>query len=172
MKKFIFMAVAVSLAVALAVFGALNIYAQNNTTETEAPKSEIPANTPVTYGYLQQFKEEIKQDIINDVVSQITENSAIEQKQDYQEVSASQGKTIILYPDSEIIYRGGGANVITNSKGENEGITDMSLGKELFSGQPLEYGHIYYASSSESTKAILITGDKAYFTIRGNYEII
>lgn len=172
MKKFIFMVVSVSLSVALAVFGALNIYAENSTTEIQPSKNEIPVNTPVTYGYLQQFKEEIKQDIIDEVVSQITENGISGNNQGYQEVFASQGKTVILYPDSEIIYRGGGASVITNSKGENQGITDMSLGKELFSGQPLEYGHIYYASSSESTKAILITGEKAYFTIRGNYEII
>lgn len=128
----------------------------------------IPDDTPVSYGYLLgEFKEQLKQEII----SELAKDGGITLDTLYQDVSASEGQLILLSADCEVIYRGGGAVAISSSDNNNEGITDMSRGTELFSGEPLEYGHIYYSSESESKKAILITGSKAYFTIRGNYEI-
>lgn len=128
----------------------------------------IPDDTPVSYGYLLgEFKEQLKQEII----SELAKDGGITLDSLYQDVSASEGQLILLSADCEVIYRGGGAVAISSSDNNNEGITDMSKGTELFSGEPLEYGHIYYSSESESKKAILITGSKAYFTIRGNYEI-
>ncbi|MBR6563064.1 MAG: hypothetical protein IKK70_03920 [Clostridia bacterium] len=127
----------------------------------------IPSDTPVTYGYLEKFREELRQEIIDE----LTAEGGITIATTYEDVSFNEGDVIILSPNAEVIYRGGNAVAITSSNDENEGITDMSEGKEIFSGEPLEYGHIYYASESESRKAILVTGGKAYFTIRGDYEI-
>lgn len=128
----------------------------------------IPDDTPVSYGYLLgEFKEQLKQELIAELAQEggITLNSL------YQDISADEGQLVLLSADCEVIYRGGGAVAISSSDDDNEGITDMSKGTELFSGEPLEYGHIYYSSDSESKKAILVTGSKAYFTIRGAYEI-
>lgn len=130
--------------------------------------ASIPDDTPVSYGYLLgEFKEQLKKELIDELAQEggITIDTL------YQDISASEGQLILLSADCEVIYRGGGAVAISSSDNENEGITDMSKGTELFSGEPLEYGHIYYSSESESKKAILVTGSKAYFTIRGNYEI-
>jgi hypothetical protein len=68
-------------------------------------------------------------------------------------------------------FRGGGAVIITTSPEKGDGVSDMSSGAEFFSGRSLEFGHVYYASESKAVKYILVTGDKAYFTIRGSYEI-
>lgn len=89
----------------------------------------------------------------------------------YQDIYLESGKMIKLGADCEFIYRGGGAVIITTSPKKGDGVSDMSTGLEFFSGKPLESGHVYYASESEAEKYILITGSKAYFTIRGSYEI-
>lgn len=124
-------------------------------------------NFLVTYEYLnlylEQLKEEIKQELLH--------SGSINLKTEYEDVSVTAGKTILLHSDTEVIFRGGNAVAITSSAKELEGITDMSGSKELFSGMSLEYGHIYYASATDSKKAIFITGETAYFTIRGDYEI-
>ena len=146
----------------------VSIAAVAGIAETGAKGGEaIPDDTPVTYGYLQKFKEELRQEIIDE----LTANGGINISTTYEDISFNEGDVIILSPDAEVIYRGGGAVAITSSNEIGEGITDMSSEKELFSGESLEYGHIYHASSGESRRAILITGGKAYFTIRGGYEI-
>ncbi|MBQ8896445.1 MAG: hypothetical protein IKM32_01135 [Clostridia bacterium] len=145
----------------------LPLCAMNSSAESAADENNIPDDTLINYGYLQKFKEELKQELIEELTAQ----GGITIATVYEDVSFKEGQIIILAPDCEIIYRGGGAVVITSSNSQNEGITDMAEGRELFSGEPLEYGHIYFASESESHKAILITGGTAYFTVRGDYEI-
>lgn len=160
MKKFI-----IPLMIVAICFVSMPISLVSSSAEGDA---SIPDDTPVSYGYLLgEFKEQLKQELIAELANEggITLNTL------YQDVSAEEGQLILLSPNSEIIYRGGGAVAISSSGDEKEGITDMSEGTELFSGEPLEYGHIYYSSESESKKAVLVTGTKAYFTVRGDYEI-
>ena len=135
--------------------------------ENGGAETSVPDNTLITYGYLQQFREELKQEILNE----LAQGGGVTVDSVYKDISLTAGQTIILSPDSEIIYRGGGAVAITSSNGEGEGLTDMSVGRELFSGASLEFGHIYFASASDSKKAVLVTGEKAYFTVRGDYDI-
>lgn len=131
-------------------------------------ETEIPDDTLVTYGYLKKLREQLKQEI----VAELTDAGGITVGAVYNEVSAKEGELILLSAETELIYRGGGAVAITSSAETGEGITDMSGNTELFSGEALEYGHIYYSSASESKKAVLVTGKTAYFTIRGSYEIV
>lgn len=150
------------------VVAAMPVYALISSAEGNGSSSGIPDEDPVvTQSYLEVFKEELRQEIIDS----LTASGGITVTTTYEDVSFTEGQLIILSPNAEIIYRGGGAVAITSSNGENEGITDMAEGRELFSGEALEYGHIYFASETESRKAILITGGKAYFTVRGDYEI-
>ncbi len=165
MKKIIIPLVFALLLLASLPLAAMGIMAEGETDGGETPS--IPEDTVITYGYLQQFKDQLRQEIIDELIS----NGGITVTTSYDDISAKEGQLILLSPESEVIYRGGGAVAITSSNAENEGITDMSEGRELFSGEPLEYGHIYYASASESRKAILVTGGTAYFTVRGGYEI-
>lgn len=165
MKKIIFPLILALLLLVLMPIAATSIMAEGG--EDSADTQSIPEDTPVTYGYLQRFKEELRQEIVDELLS----DGGITVTATYNDISANEGQIILLSPESEVIYRGGGAVAVTSSNAENEGITDMSEGRELFSGEPLEYGHVYYASSSESRKAILVTGGTAYFTVRGEYEI-
>ncbi len=163
MKKIIIMLTLVALCLALMPFAVTDTSAKGE----ESGNTKVPDDTLVTYGYLEAFKEQLRAEIIAELTAEggVTITSA------YNDVSVKEGQMLLLSPNSEIIYRGGGAVAITSSDKKGEGITDMSGGTELYSGEPLEYGHIYYASESESKKAILITGATAYFTVRGDYEI-
>jgi len=152
---------AVAMILAIMPFSVMNIAAENKN------ETSIDPDTLINYGYLQQFREELRQEIIDELLSE----GGITVSTTYEDISLTEGQMLILSPNAEVIYRGGNAVAITSSKGENEGITDMSEEKELFSGEPLEYGHIYYASASDSRKAILVTGSNAYFTVRGDYEL-
>ncbi len=166
MKKRITVVLAFVLASIMVFVGTAQISASGEETFI------IPDNTPVTYGYLKEYMDEIKAEVKAEIIAQLTSDGVFDTKQTYEEVSASKGQMIILSADTEIIYRGGGAVAVTSSFTEGNGITDMSMGKEIFSGESLQYGRIYYSSAGDSKKAILIIGETAYFTIRGNYEII
>ena len=133
----------------------------------ESTKAAIPDDAIVTYGALKEYLEQFKQEILQS----IQPDQGGTQSGQYSEISVKQGSFIYIHENTELIYRGGGAAVITPTDTAGWGIKDMSMGTELFSGAPLEYGHIYYSDSANGKKAILITGATAYFTVKGDYEI-
>lgn len=157
--------VAMILPIAVMMASAENESAKENNNGSDV---SIPDDTPVSYGYLKMFKEQLRQEIIEE----LTASGGITVTTAYEDISLKQGEILLLSPNSEIIYRGGNAVAISSSADSTEGITDMSENRELFSGESLEYGHIYFASASESKKAVLVTGSNAYFTVRGDYEIV
>lgn len=164
MKK-LSLAVVVAVALLLPIF-AMIAYAENETSSDDLGFD--PEKTVVTYDMLMKFKEEFRAELLKELAAE----GGITIKNTYEDIDVKEGEIILLSPAAEVIYRGGGAVAITSSDSENDGITDMSSGTEIFSGEALEYGHIYHASASESKKAILVTGGSAYFTVRGDYEII
>ncbi len=113
----------------------------------------------------------LREDIRKEVLAEFQEKLDEALNTGYKEVQANQGQVVILAQDSEIICREGTAVAITSSNTEGEGLLDISIAKELFSGQRLEHSHIYSVSERESVVAVLVIGEKASFTIRGNYEI-
>ena len=153
----------------LTVTGAFAISGAAEKSERALSEDSIPEGTLITYGYLEQFREELKQEILNEIAAN---GGSVTVESIYKDISLTSGQTLILSPETEIIYRGGGAVAITSSNDVAQGLTDMSASKEIISGKALEYGHIYFASASDSKKAILVTGDKAYFTVRGDYDIV
>ena len=124
-------------------------------------------NALVTRGYLCIFRRELKQEIM----AELSFDSGNSTESEYREVLLTEGQTILLSENCEIIYRGGGAIAVTCSDHKGDGITDMSSGGEIFSGEALQYGHIYFASDSPAEKYILVTGNTAYFTVRGDFDI-
>ena len=167
MKKIIIPIALIALVALVLPLIAMMAFAENETAVADSEMS-IPEDTPVTYGYLLTIKEQLRQEIIEELAAE----GGITIATTYEDISVKEGEIILLSPDTEVIYRGGGAVAITSTDNENDGLTDMSGGTEIFSGQALEYGHIYHSSSGESKKAILVTGSSAYFTVRGDYEII
>ncbi len=152
-----------ALAVTLSAF-AVNAPAE----DASAADAAVPDNTLIDYGYLKVFKEELKKEIL----AEIAENGGLSGGSGYTDVSLKEGQMVVLSPDCEIIFRGGSAVAITSACSEGEGITDISVNTEIFSGMALEFGHIYYPSGSSAKKAILITGQTAHFTLKGSYEIV
>ena len=160
MKKII-LPLLLSLVMASAlIFSAVTALAEGETDTSEEDYYLISAKD------LETLREDIRAEILLEFQDEL--NAATQTG--YKEVTAKQGQVLILAHDSELIYRGGGAVAITSSNTEGEGLYDASFGKELFSGQKLEDCHIY-SSKSDSVKAVLVTGEQALFTIRGNYEI-
>ncbi len=113
----------------------------------------------------------LREDIRKEVLAEFQDKLDAALNTGYKEVEAMQGQVVVLAHDSEIICREGTAVAITSSNTEGEGLLDISVAKELFSGQRLERSHIYSVSESGSVVAVLVIGEKASFTIRGNYEI-
>ena len=140
--------------------------AQETRRDTAAEQSEvsIPDDTPVTYGYFKAFREQIKREIIEELRGEGGLS-------DYRDLALTRGDVIVPAPGCEIIFRGGSAVVITSSDKAGDGIKDLSLAEELFSGEALVYGHIYRPAESGAEKAIIITGGTALLTVRGEYEI-
>lgn len=171
MKKIILpLVIAVLTAVLLPCIAMMASAETDAGADTSAAESEvsIPEDTPVSYGYLMRFKEELRQELI----AELTAEGGITVATTYEDISAKEGQVLLLAANCEVIYRGGGAVALTSSSEKDHGLTDMSSGSELFSGESLEYGHIYNPSASEDKKAILVTGGTAYFTVRGDYEIV
>lgn len=151
------------LAVLLAAVSVLTFVAAGaEGTEAETP---IPPETPVTYGYLEVFGEKLRSDILSQV------GSGTPQAGGYRDETLPRGSVILLSENTELIFRGGSAVVITSSGTDREGVADLSSGRELYSGESLEFAHIYHISAGESRRAVLVTGGKAYFTVRGDYEV-
>lgn len=162
--------ITVSLLIVLTAFAVVfSAFAVNAPAEDSSKAGEsIPDSTLIDYGYLKVFKEELKKEILDE----IAQNGGLSGGSGYTDVSLTEGQMVILSPNCEIIFRGGSAVAVTSSCFDGEGITDVSVNTELFSGMPLEFGHIYYPSGSSAKKAILITGQTAHFTLKGSYEIV
>lgn len=133
----------------------------------EDSETSIDSNALVTYGYLQSILEDLKLELLEEL-SQNGGNITVGSP--YTDVTVTEGTVIVLGSDAEAIFRGGDAVVITVSRNEGAGITDLSAGKECCSGDFLTFGHIYYKTKAESRAYILVTGDKAAFTMKGTYE--
>ncbi len=159
MKRIVLTLLSLSLIFTLGFSAFTAVSAEGETSEEEyilVPKS-----------YLESLRDEIKKEVLAEFQEELDKAT----QTGYKEVTAKQGQVILLTRDSEIIYRGGGAVAITSTNASGEGIWDISCSKEIFSGQKLEFGHIYSFSKTDSVKAVLITGVQASFTVRGNYEI-
>ena len=131
-------------------------------------EDSIPEDALITYGYLQSILEDLRLQLLEELAGQ---GGSIVIESEYKEVSLKKGDVLVLSTDCEAIFRGGDAAVITSSCTEGEGLTDLSMGTERFSGDLLEFGHIYYKTHGDSRAYILIVGDKAVFTLKGTYEI-
>jgi hypothetical protein len=138
--------------------------------QTSVAATASESDPLVTLSYV---NEVLKPQIIAEVLKQTGGNGYVNGSgtSAYLDIDLDSGKMIMLGANCEFIYRGGGAVIITTSPEKGDGVSDMSTGAEFFSGKPLEFGHVYFASESKAVKYILVTGSKAYFTIRGSYEI-
>ena len=149
----------------------LLVFAMFGSAFTAVAEGEFATTSDEDYYLIPVDKyETIYDDIRQQVLEEFSQQLEDALNTGYKDVTAECGQVILIPNGSEIIYRGGGAVAITASNGGEDGLTDISVSKEVYSGQKLEYGHIY-TSKAGSPKAVLVVGKTASFTIRGNYEI-
>lgn len=149
------------IAVLLAAILCLTASAEESSDESIYDGKKDPL---VTLSYVNEI---LKPQIIAEVLEQLGNGTTA--TSNYTDINIECGKMLKLSTGCELIYRGGGAVIITASDCKGDGITEIASGIEYFSGTSLAFGHIYYASESTSDKYILITGEKAYFTVCGDY---
>lgn len=127
----------------------------------------------VTYGYLQNQLDALRQELLDAIgdASGVPSAGHPQSGGSYRDVTLERGSVITLGMDAEVIFRGGNAVVLSVSDQAGAGVTELASGTELFSGAPLQFAHIYYQTTSGSRVALLVTGDKASFTLKGTYAI-
>lgn len=147
--------------------GGLSAFAAND--------SSVDSNALVTYGYMQKAFEEWKAEVLQEVAELIgSKNTDIDIStlmSPYKELTLNKGALLLPDAAAEVIFRGGDAVVITVSKNPGQGFTDLADATESFSGETLRFGHIYYQTNADNRACILVTGDRAAFTVKGKYEI-
>lgn len=159
----------VLLAVTL-LLAAISVTASGADTASDA--SEPGDDALVTYGYLQKQLDQLRQelmDAIGDSSDAFAQTPGSEETQNggYRDITLKRGSILRLGSDTEVIFRGGSAVVITASDKAGDGITDLSTGTEFFSGAPLCFAHLYYKTNPEGCAYLLVTGEKASFTLKG-----
>lgn len=127
----------------------------------------------VSEEYLQKQLEELRQELLKAIAdaSGTPSGDGTAQESAYRDVTLPRGSVITLGDDAEVIFRGGNAVVLTVSDEVGAGITDLATGEESFSGTFLQFAHIYYRSTPENSVCLLVTGEKAAFTLKGTYDI-
>lgn len=141
------------------------------------PVAGAEADPPalVSEEYLQKQLDALRKELLEAIgnAGSIAGSPTVEQPQEsaYRDVTLPRGSVITLGEDAEVIFRGGYAVALTVSDQADAGLTDLASGEELFSGAGLQFAHIYYKSAPDSRVSLLVTGEKAAFTLKGTYEI-
>lgn len=130
----------------------------------------------VSQEYLQKQLDALRKELLDAIGNSAGNASgapsmAEPQESAYRDVTLPRGSVITLGDDAEVIFRGGYAVVLTVSDQVGTGITDLATGEEAFSGAFLQFAHIYYKSAPGSRVSLLVTGEKAAFTLKGTYEL-
>lgn len=152
----------------------------------------------VTLSYLNEvFVPQIKQDIIDAVLSYFEANSANEQEQiqqipqqdetvqeiqqqetqqpqdslanaSYEVVELTLGQKLVATACAEVIMRPGGKVECVSQN--DMGLCDVTGGTDIFNGQPLLENH-YVIIPRADGRGVLCVSEKAYLLVRGGYVI-
>lgn len=87
----------------------------------------------------------------------------------YQVVELTYGKKILAKNSLELILRPGGSAAVIAPL-ETQGISDLTNGIELYGGVAVPQNHACLVPRGDG-RGIVITSDKAYVMVRGEYEI-
>ena len=138
------------------------------------PVSGAESDPPalVSQEYLQKQLEALRKELLEAIANVSgTPVENLTQESDYLDVTLPRGSVITLGEDAEVIFRGGNAVVLTVTGEAGAGLADLATGEEVFSGTLLQFAHIYYKSAPKGRVSLLVTGEKAAFTLKGTYDI-
>jgi len=103
------------------------------------------------------------------IISSLSGNTGNSASNIYQVVELTYGKKILAKNSLELILRPGGSAIVV-SPVATQGISDLTSGTELLNNTNLSENHSCLIPRGDG-RGILITSEKAYIMIRGEYEI-
>jgi hypothetical protein len=86
----------------------------------------------------------------------------------YQVIKLGKGDILIGKEGTEIIFRSGQAMAV--SPFQDQGISDVTGGKDILNGLNLEKNHLYIVPRSDG-RGLDVRSDEAYFLVRGAYSV-
>ncbi|HBL84736.1 MAG: hypothetical protein A2Y17_01900 [Clostridiales bacterium GWF2_38_85] len=91
------------------------------------------------------------------------------QTNDYDTVTLSRGQTIVVNGICEVVLASGNVGVVGTYS--SAGITDVTAGAVLLTGDLLETGHSYLVPVSDNAIALIGASSDAVLFVRGEYDI-
>lgn len=88
----------------------------------------------------------------------------------YEVLFVSKGEKILAETQCEIILRVGAVSVV--SAYENQGVADLTGGKDLSGGTDVEKNHLLLVPRGGDGRGVVVTSDSAYIMVRGEYSIV
>jgi hypothetical protein len=146
--------------------------------------SDLTKNDPlVTLSYVEKVREELKNEIINELTAKIEDIKSSEQPAEtidtppnfgYKIVELTQGQTLFAGDSCEIIVRTGSAFVVVTDVANIKnliGISDLTDGKDLLNSAQIPLNH-YIIIPRGDGRGIGVTSATAFIMIRGEYTIV
>ncbi len=159
--------VIIVLSIVITIFGGLSFVVRANFPE---PGSEEDPVITLSYVekrfeqmkyYIDQKAEEFSNSNNETSTGGTTANGAV-----FEVVFVEKGKFLYLGESTELILRSGKATVIASSSG---GITDVTIGKDLKSGEEMPSNHLLIIPRNDGRGANVILD--SYFMVKGSYTI-
>lgn len=119
----------------------------------------------VSLSYLEKSIEELKV-YIDEKIFKIENNSQVEESNNLEVVEILSGQWLIGESGTEIILRGGKAEIVG---GELGGLSDVTLGKDLPMGEFVPANHLLIIPRDDGRGVKATTN--AIFLVRGEYSI-
>lgn len=92
----------------------------------------------------------------------------------YEVIRLSKGQTITADASLELIPRSGSLNAVVTSETNRinkVGLSDLTGGKEILDGEPLETNHYILVSRADG-RGVTAVSDECYLMVRGSYTIV
>lgn len=160
--------IVIVLSIAVMAFGGLTSVARANFSEPGSQEDPV-----ITLSYVEKRLEQMKYYIdqkIEEINSLGNENStAVENTSggaSFQVVFIEKGKNLYLGEGTELILRSGQATAIASSNG---GLSDVTIGKDLKSGESIPSNHLIIIPRNDGRGASILVD--SYFMIKGAYTI-
>ena len=123
----------------------------------------------ITLSYLEKVAmPKVKTEILAEVSG--SSNTSIEKSGSYAVVELKKGQTVYAESVIELMVRPG-SKVTCVSPFEDQGIADITLGKEVMNGEELAINSYCIIPRGKDGRGFKINSEKAYIMIRGDYKI-
>ncbi|MBP3580263.1 MAG: hypothetical protein J6K12_03325 [Clostridia bacterium] len=123
----------------------------------------------ITLSYLEQVAlPKLKTEVLAEMNG--SSNTSVEKSGNYAVIELNKGQNVYAESALEIIVRPG-SNVACVSDFDDQGIADITLGKEIMNGEQIAINSYCIIPRGDDGRGFTVVSDKAYVMIRGDYRI-